>query len=324
MTTDDAARLSDPPSGGTSLTNVRELILGCLEAVQASSVLEIGAYDGDLTAELLGWARDSGAKIASVDPDPPAKLLERSSEHPELVLHQTTSHEVLGGLDALPDAVIIDGDHNYFTLSEELRLIAELAGGERFPLLMFHDLRWPHERRDTFYDPARIPEDQRPPIGKDVGLVPGNPGVDPLGLSYPWAALHEGGPRNGTLTAIEDFVEGRQGLHLAIVPAFFGFGVLWPDGIAGGERIAELLRPYDRLPMLERLERNRIDHMSASHARSLKIEALEDRLRRHEHLLRQMLDSRAFTVAEYVSRVYKRGKPTFSRETVREMLEPEA
>ena len=74
--------------------------------------------------------------------------------------------------------------------------------------------------------------------------------------------------------------------------------------------------------MLERLERNRIDNMSASHARGRKIEALEDRLRRHEHLLRQMLDSRAFTVAEYVSRLYKRGKPTFSRETVREMLEP--
>ena len=217
---------------------------------------------------------------------------------------------------------MIDGDHNYFTLTEELRLIAELAADQPLPLLMFHDVRWPHERRDTFYDPSRIPEDQRPPIGKDVGLVPGNPGVDPLGLEYPWAALEEGGPRNGTLTAIEDFAEGRSNLQLAIIPLFFGFGVLWPDGIAGGEQIARLLEPYDRHPMLERIERNRIDHMFASHARSMKIAALEDRLRRHEHLLRQMLDSRAFTVGEYVSRGYKRGKPTFSREAVRELLEP--
>lgn len=321
MRKDDAARLKDPPSGGTSLTNVGELLFGCLDAVQARSVLEIGAYEGDLTVELLSWAKNSGAQIASIDPDPPKKLLERSREHPELVLHQKTSHEVLSGLDSPPDALVIDGDHNYFTLSEELRLIEELAAGERLPLLMFHDVRWPHERRDTFYDPARVPEDQRPPIGKDVGLVPGNPGVDPLGLEYPWAALQEGGPGNGTLTAIEDFTEDRPNLHLAIVPAFFGFGVLWPDGIEGGERIAELLQPYDRHPMLERLEKNRVEHMSASHARSLKIAALEDRLRRHEHLLRQMLDSRAFTIAEYISRTYQRGEPTFSREALRRELE---
>ena len=117
---------------------------------------------------------------------------------------------MLAGLDALPDAVVIDGDHNYFTLSEELRLIAELADGERLPLLMFHDVAG----RTSDATPSTTrpdPEDKRPPIGKDVGLVPGNPGVDPLGLEYPWAALHEGGPRNGTLTAIEDFAKEPAG-----------------------------------------------------------------------------------------------------------------
>jgi hypothetical protein len=321
MRKDDAARLKDPPDGGTSLTNVGELLFGCLEAIEARSILEIGAYEGDLTVELLSWANEHGAEVATVDPDPPKKLRERSREHPELLLHERTSQEVLAELESVPDAIVIDGDHNYFTLTEELRLIAELAGEGRLPLLMFHDVRWPHERRDTFYDPSRIPEDQRPPIGKDVGLVPDNPGVDPLGLEYPWAALREGGPRNGTLTAIEDFAKGRDDLHLAIIPLFFGFGVLWQEGIAGGERIAELLEPYDRHPMLERIERNRIDHMSASHARSQKLAALEERLLRHEHLLRQMLDSRAFTVGEYVSRAFQRGRPVFSRKRLRKELE---
>jgi Methyltransferase domain len=325
---ENAARLCNPPPWGYSLSNVRELLLGCLKAIQARSILEIGSYEGDLTVELLDWAEASGAEVATVEPAQPPKLLERSRAHPNLVLHEATSHEVLAGLDALPDAVIIDGDHNYFTLSEELRLIAELAGEDPLPLLMFHDVCWPHARRDTYYDVDRIPEDRRPPVGKDVGLVPGDSGVNPLGLPYPWAALREGGPRNGTLTAIEDFMEPRGGLRLAIVPAFFGFGVLCPDGIQGAERIAELLGPFDRHPVFERLERNRVEHLSAGHARGVKISALEqriaqleDRVRRHEHLLRQMLDSRAFTVAEYVSRAYQRGKPTFSRETVRRALE---
>jgi hypothetical protein len=318
---DDALRLTDPPPLGYSLSNERELLLGSLAAIQARSILEIGSYEGDLTVEILAWAEKSGAEVATVEPAPPAKLRELNLAHPELVVHEATSHEVLAGLDAAPDAVIIDGDHNYFTLSEELRLIAGLAGDGPLPLLMFHDVCWPHARRDTYYDADRIPEDERAPVGKDVGLAPGNPGVDPLGLPYPWAALREGGPRNGTLTAIEDFMEARDGLCLAVVPAFFGFGVLWPEKIQGAERLAELLGPFDRHPVLERLERNRVEHLVAGFARGVRIAELEDRVRRCEELLRQMLDSRAFTVAEYVSRAYQRGKPTFSREKLRRVLE---
>ena len=29
------------------------------------------------------------------------------------------------------------------------------------------------------------------------------------------------------LTAVEDFVDARDGVRLAVVPAFFGFGVAW-------------------------------------------------------------------------------------------------
>ena len=321
MSKDWAARLNDPPNGGTSLTNVRELLFGCLDTIRAGSVLEIGAYEGDLTMELIAWAKESGAEIATVDPDPPAKLLERSRRHPELLLHRATSHEVLAGLGALPDAVIIDGDHNYFTLSDELRLIAELAGDRPLPLIMFHDVCWPHARRDTYYDADRVPEDQRPPIGEDVGVSPGDPGTDPLGLRFPWAALREGGPRNGTLTAIEDFMEPREGLRLAIVPAFFGFGALWPQDVKGADALVELLMPLDRHPVLDRLENNRVEQLLHGHAMRMRVFELEDRVREQEDLLRQMLDSRAFTIAEFVSRAYQRGEPTFSRERLRRTLE---
>jgi hypothetical protein len=317
----DAARLTNPPPWGYSLANVKELLLGSLSAIEAKSILEIGSYEGDLTVEILDWAKQNEASVETVDPEPPPKLLERDQEHADLVLHRRTSHEVLGDLKELPDAIVIDGDHNYFTLSEELRLIGELAGDDPLPLLMFHDVCWPHERRDTYYDAERIPEDKRPPTGKNVGIAWGNAGTDPLGLPYPWAALEEGGPRNGTLTAIEDFMEPRDGLRLVVVPAFFGFGILWPDSITGAGRLAQLLDPYDRHPVLERLERNRAEHLSASHARSLVIADLQARVQRYEHLLRTMLDSRALVVAEYASRVNQRGKPVISREIVRKTLE---
>ena len=60
---------------------------------------------------------------------------------------------------------MIDGDHNYFTVSEELRLIGERAPGAELPLLLFHDVCWPHGRRDDYFDPEQIPADE-PPRGR--------------------------------------------------------------------------------------------------------------------------------------------------------------
>ena len=89
-------------------------------------------------------------------------------------------------LDALPqvppaDVVIVDGDHNYHVVSEELRLIAERAPGAELPLLLFHDVAWPHGRRDDYFDPEQIPEGRRHPVaGSSGGIFPGEPAITRL------------------------------------------------------------------------------------------------------------------------------------------------
>ena len=62
------------------------------------------------------------------------------------------------------------------------------------PLLFFHDVCWPHARRDTYYA-ERIPESERQPIVRDARLRPENPDVAPTGLHFDCAAAHEGGER---------------------------------------------------------------------------------------------------------------------------------
>ena len=84
-------------------------------------------------------------------------------ERPELELVRATSLEALPRIP-LPDAVIIDGDHNYYTVSEELRLIGERAPGAELPLLLFHDVCWPHGRRDDYFAPELIPAEHRQPL----------------------------------------------------------------------------------------------------------------------------------------------------------------
>jgi hypothetical protein len=316
-----------------SLANLAGILFPCLEAVGASSVLEIGAYRGELTCELLEWAGGGGARITAVDPQPQAELLELADQHPELELVLEMSHEALRHLP-LPDAVIVDGDHNYYTLSEELRLIGEQTAGADLPLLMFHDVGWPHARRDSYAAPQRIPEEHRQPLAHDVALVPWEPGVAARGVAFEWVAEREGGPRNGVRTALEDFVSERPGLHLAIVPAFFGLGVLWHEGAPWADAVASIVEPWDRNPVLELLEASRVGHLAARLAAAAELDHTRDRvaerdqrlrdqaqrLREQEQLLRAMLGSRAFAVAEQLSRLNQRGRPVFSRQQVRRAL----
>jgi hypothetical protein len=316
-----------------SLANLAEILFPCLEAVSARLVLEIGAYRGELTRELLAWAAAGGARVTAVDPDPQGELLELGEQHPELELVVETSHDALRHL-SLPDAVILDGDHNYYTLSEELRLIGDRAPGADLPLLMFHDVGWPHARRDTYCEPQRIPEEHRQPLAHDVALVPWETGVAAAGLPFEWAAEREGGPRNGIRTALEDFVGERQGLRLAIVPAFFGFGVLWHQDAPWSNAVASIVEPWDRNPILERLEAHRVAHLAAQLTQAGELEEARSRiadrvqllheqahrLREQEKLLRAMLGSRAFALGEQLSRLNQRGRPVFSRQQVRRVL----
>jgi hypothetical protein len=287
-------------------------------------VIEVGAYAGDLTQVLLEWAEGAGATVCAIDPSPQERLVELAADRSDLELVRATSLEALKTI-TMPDAAVIDGDHNYFTVSEELRLIGERAPGADLPLLLFHDVCWPHARRDDYFAPEAIPEDFRQPLVESGGIFPGEPGTRYGGLPYPRAAATEGGPRNGVLTAIEDFVASRDGLQLAVVPAFFGFGVVWHRDAAWAGAVEDLLEPLDRNPLLERLEGSRVWHIADSHSHQVRAMELEARLTEQQILLRRLLGSSAFALAERLSNLRRRAgvateQPVVSREAVRRAL----
>ena len=163
--------------------------------------------------------------------------------------------------------------------------------------------------------------------------------------SLAWAAELEGGPRNGTLTALEDFVNAHEGMRLATVAAFFGFGVVWHQDAPWAEAVARLLEPWDRNPLLERLEANRVGQIASRHIQGIKasrafeeqqewargqaerlrelderLRAQTARLREQRELLVRILNSRAIGVAELLSRVRRGSKPAISREEIRRVL----
>jgi Methyltransferase domain len=311
---------SDPGNWGHSFVNLAELLIPCLDAVEARSVVEVGAYAGDLTRLLLEWAAGAGARVVAVDPLPQDELVELAEQRGDLELVRETSLDALGRIE-LPDAVVIDGDHNYYTVHEELRLIGDRAAGSSLPLLLFHDVSWPHARRDAYYTPELIPDEHRQPVIEGGELFPGEPGTRPGALPYKWPAAREGGERNGVLTAVEDFVAQREDLRLAVVPAFFGFGAVWHLDAPWADAVAEVLDPWDRNPLLERLEANRVYHLASMHVETTTAAWAQDRINRKDELLRRLLQSRSFAIGQRVSRLRHRGDPAFSKDDVRRALE---
>ena len=122
------------------------------------------------------------------------------------------------------------------------------------------------------------------------------------------------------LTAIEDFVAQREGVRLVVVNAFFGFGAVWHTAAPWAEALAEILDPWDGNPMVERLEENRVFHLASRHVQMTRLMIARDRNARKDALLRKLLDSGSFALACRLSRLWRRGEPSFREEELRRGL----
>jgi hypothetical protein len=312
---------TNPDEAGYSLGNLAEIWKPCFDAIGARAVYEVGAERGRLTQELLAWAQPSGARVTAIEPKPISDLLELLDEFEGLQIVEELSVDALAHLPSA-DVVVLDGDHNYWTLSEELRLIAERAPEGEMPFLVFHDLLWPLGRRDQYHAPELIPEEHRQPYGEDIKVVPGNPGTVERGLPFEYGALEEGGPGNGVMTAIEDFMADRPDLRLAVIPLFFGCGLLWSERAPYADAVAEIVDPWDRNPVLERVEKARVVQLVQRHQREQEIDDINAELERErvalyhareavgvrDEILEGILGSRSFGVTERLARLLPGGR----------------
>jgi len=249
-----------------SMSEFSEIILGVLETADTKTIVEIGAEYGGNTAMLADYAGERNGQLISVDPAPKPEFLEWAAAHPSVTHIAEPSLQAFSHL-ANVDAWVIDGDHNWYTVYHELKLADAIGRRDGKPLLaILHDIHWPSGRRDMYYAPEAIPAAFRHPYSYQGGalldqseLVEGQ-GFRGMG-HFAWAT-HEGGPRNGVLTAVEDFLEeqhrsGRE-LGFAEIPAVFGLGVLFDLDAEWSGRVAEIVLPYHDNKLLRTLEENRL------------------------------------------------------------------
>jgi hypothetical protein len=245
-----------------SLREFDEVILEIVERVRPRSLLEIGAETGTFTERLVAYCETNGGKLVTIDPAPHPDLLEfaRKNDTVTLVVGLSIPYLRDNGCDA--DLALIDGDHNYYTVSNELELIHEAWAnrGTRGTMLL-HDVGFPCADRDFYYSPESIPEEARHRYSYALGVTLDSDGLIAGGFRgeghFAWA-LARGGAKNGVFTAVRDFCAKHPEYAYRSIDAVFGLGALTMRGSEADAAVAATFGRYDNA-LVRRLERNRLE-----------------------------------------------------------------
>lgn len=246
-----------------SLAEFRELIFECFRKTDVLKVAEVGAGGGQFTKELTEWAKRHEGFVYCIEPNSTETLKEicRQSDYARLIEDQS--------LNALPllepcDAYLLDSDHNYFTVTNELKIIEKVCSSRGLNYHVFvHDAGPPCGNRDFYFSPDSLPTEAVHPYQyfedlvefsiKEFGMYRKDHLTGKLAV-----AKHIGGPKNGVRTAVEDFVKDRPNLIFKYIPCIFGLAVIYSQESMHADQLTEYLNPYHNNPLLERIEANRM------------------------------------------------------------------
>lgn len=179
------------------------LIKPLLEEFNFKHIVEVGAKDGFNTEKLLGICNQKKMKLSVIDPFPNFNVFKFQREIGPFDMYEGISLEELPRIQDY-DVILLDGDHNYYTLKSELELI--YSNCEEFPVVFFHDVAWPYARRDMYYNPESIPEEFRNEYERSGIQLEKDDLVEGGFNGHLLNAKKEYTEKNGVLTAIEDFI----------------------------------------------------------------------------------------------------------------------
>lgn len=267
----------------TSMAEFSCIITPVLKLINAKRICEVGASAGTNSKILGDVMREQQGQLISIDPRPQECYLQWLRQNSDVASHL---HNY--SLPAIPtigkvDAWFLDGDHNWYTVYHELKSVEhECEKHDYLPVIFLHDMTWPCARRDMYYDPSRIPAQYLHPHAENIGISMGNPHITEGGFKGGIWALKEGGPRNGILTAVEDFLaESKHQYHWVQVPAVLGMGVLVDVRHPQAQEIINFYAPYHNNPLIATLEKDRVE-------KYLVICKLQDKIKKMSDILNKL------------------------------------
>ncbi len=132
------------------------------------------------------------------------------------------------------DAIFIDGDANWYTVFNELNIVKN--SNEEFPLVFVCNNIFPNKRRDSYIDPEAIPPEFRQKFTKELPIKYNDEIINIVDDYF--HACDENTPRNGVLTAIEDFLSENSHVGIMKINFLDGITVLYPKLQINEKRIS--------------------------------------------------------------------------------------
>ena len=269
------------------------LILPIIERVNAKYIVEIGSDNGINTRNILEYCKNNDAHMTAVDPFPKFDIKKFKDEYGDkFEIYKELSIKRLPLLKDY-DVILLDGDHNWYTVYNELKILEKSFKDKKFPLIFLHDVNWPYARRDLYYNPENIPEDYRQPY-KKLGMYPGQTDLkEKGGLNADLNnSIYANNPHNGVLTAVEEFIaESNLKFSFESIDAFHGLGILHIEDDATKKIVKDCIK---KAQFLKILEEERVK--SSIYARDKKTESkllqerskeMESKLKRFDELIKE-------------------------------------
>ncbi len=247
------------------LINYKDLFELIFNNIKLDSICEIGIEIGEFTSIIEIYLQKGIIKEyhgVDVCITPTTNKISSNAYY-----HQVTSLEYLtSDMHTGHDFYLIDGDHNYYTVSAELENIFAADSGKKICIL--HDTNWPCARRDFYYNPGQIPEKAKKPLSWDKKLIRNSIKMQEFGFYGKGniaIAEEENTPRNGVMTSIEDFISGKKNFKTISFPQFLGLTILYNEKLLSSVEkaffldISMLLNNKFIANCLYQLEYNRLD-----------------------------------------------------------------
>ena len=209
-----------------------DIIPTFLSRFNVGKILVIGLSNEVIINEIVNYCIDKNCSINAIDSK--INLMELIDGYDDLDDKTKKNITYFKGdsLDILPelydfDAVFINDDPNWYTVYNELNIIKN--NNENFPIVFVCNNKYPHKRRDSYINPEKIPEEYKNECYKDLPILYEEDGETKRtmvkdGFCH---AIHKDTPKNGVLTAIEDFIKENSSLKLLDINPLEGITLIY-------------------------------------------------------------------------------------------------
>lgn len=219
-----------------------------LDRYNVEKVLLIGLSNEKIINEVISYCITNNSLLYAIDPNIDIKnIIENKFNindiqeylEKQVIYFEGCSLDILPTLNSF-DAIFINDDPNWYTLHSELNLIKK--NNINFPLVFVCNNKYPHKRRDSYSNPKNIPKKFRNDFCDELCIkyIENNDVKHTKIKDKFYHAIYENTPKNGILTAIEDFLKENNNLNILEINPLEGISLIYENSTIAYIRINQI------------------------------------------------------------------------------------